>query len=535
MPRSGEVLLRVSAADATMVILGPRVSPIGSIPEESSAVSSAYPIGHASIEPKTRVLLFDDVLYTLQISAPTRLEVSQGHRPLQLSWVWHGSQYIATTTWQCRQVGWTELCMGEAGVRVKITSRKMDYETDYRTMVQDLEDQVRGLTAKLISGILNPMEATEAPFDLWSYWLALLENLWADLARDVHFAWRTLPLQLSIEEESVHLDRMKKPNPRDLRAYMLRGNPRIRASVRRWDGLTDERLYLVQLVQYVEQRLLRIFSKVPEVAESRRMASIAQEASRLLRQLLAEVRFERTLSEPKIPQTPLAQSNPALRRVIRWHRLLRMGLFPEGDRYFVGPKDISLLYEYWCYLTIVRLVVEESGGELKVSPTASANPVDILLSSGKEHAAQIALSNGRTVKILYERQYQGLPTITQQPDHVVELQGMESLVVFDAKYRFELDDRSLKHYGGGSPIPPIDTINGMHQYHDAIVTRKSPHRRLVDRAIVLFPLPREHINAWRYHRFYQSIDAVGVGALPLLPGGSEQYLRDQIRYYLMGM
>ena len=245
--------------------------------------------------------------------------------------------------------------------------------------------------------------------------------------------------------------------------------------------------------------------------------------------------MERVLGEPQIPVSPMAESHSALRRVVRGHRLLQMGLFPDAGSYLVGPKDISLLYEYWCYLTIVRLVVEESHGELKVSPVVSSNPVDILLSSGKDHAAEVKLAGGRTIEILYERQFHSLPTVTQKPDHVVQLKGMDTLVVFDAKYRFELDDRTIDYYGKGSPIPPVSTINGMHQYHDAIVMRHAPHQRLVDRAIVLFPLPNGYVDTWDQHRFYKSIDSVGVGALPLLPGGTDIFLRKEIRRYVSGL
>lgn len=173
-----------------------------------------------------------------------------------------------------------------------------------------------------------------------------------------------------------------------------------------------------------------------------------------------------------------------------------MGLFPEADCYLVGPKNISLLYEYWCYLTGVRLVVEESHGEFKVSPVASPNPLDILLSSGQNHAAEVKLPNGQTIQVLYERQFPSLSTVTQKPDHVVQLKAMDALVVFDAKYRFELDDRTLEYYGNGSPSPSVSTINGMHQYHDAIVMRHAPHQRLVVRAIVLLPLPNAYVGAW---------------------------------------
>ncbi len=535
MRHSGE-LVRVEVHDAVLVILGPLVSTIGAVSIDLKSGADVYPLdAHSAIDVVENAFLFDDVTYTIQISAPQAVEVTQGNRLLDLSWIRHHTQYLATTSWQFHQVGWTEIRLGMGGIRLKIRSRKMDYETDYQIMVRDLENQVRGLTAKLLSAVLNPMQVTEQPFELWSYWIALLEQIWKDLARDVDFAWRTLPPHLNAEMKGVFIERQRHVDTYSLRRYIERGHPRIVTSVRQWDALTPERFYLLQLLQHVHRRLQRLFDKVPDVTQNRRLTSIAQEVARLLHTLGKDVGQERIIGEPRIPASPMAESHPALRRVVHWHRLLRMGLFPDGESYLVGPKDISKLYEYWCYLTIVRLVLEESGGELKVSPVASVDPVDIFLPSGQEHAAEIRLLNGQTIRVLYERQFQGLPTVTQQPDHVVQLQGLDSLVVFDSKYRFELDDRALENYGKGSPIPPVATINGMHQYHDAIVMRNAPHRRLVDRAIVLFPLPAQYVHMWHTHRFYRSIDAVGVGALPLLPGGEDVFLRQQIRRYVAGL
>ncbi|PSR21542.1 MAG: hypothetical protein C7B45_10540 [Sulfobacillus acidophilus] len=534
MRRSGDLLLRVTMQDAVIALIGPSTVPLYGDEVPGINHVEAFPIGRAVLEiPREHMGFFDDVQYTIQVSALVPLEVTQNHRPVNLTWVQHGMVYMATMTMQFRQVGWTELRVGDAGIRIKIDSRKMDYDTDYRAMIWDLENQVRGLTAKLVSAVLQGMEESpDGSMDLWSYWLSVLEVIWEQLMRDVTHAWTTLPMQLSAEERRIYLDRRKKVGRRDIWAYARSNDPRIVTQVRIWESLTAERVYLLQLLQWIRRRLERVRNQVSELEQHRRLNIILHDVGVLVARLSATVGVERVAGEPRIPSSPLAQSHPALRRVVRWHRLLQNGLFPDGDRYFVGIKDINLLYEYWCYLMIVRLVVEESGGTLMVHPRISRDPMDILLSSGAAQAAQVELPTGECVSILYERRFSGLPTVAQQPDHVVELKGLGPLLIFDAKYRFEMDDDYIKHYGKGAPIPPIDTINGMHQYHDAIVGIKVPYERLVDRAIVLFPLPRRFFPNWHQHRFYQSIESVGVGALPLLPGGDDTYVRNQIHRYL---
>lgn len=532
MRPSGE-LIRVSVADAVMVILGP--TEIATVGSTANRVGEpfAYPIdSRATITPSHGIALFDDVAYTLQFSAARPCEVSLGGRPINLAWVAVGDRYMASARHQYHQVGWTDWRIAGSGMRIKILSRKMDYETDYRTMVYELEHKVRGLTAKLISNVVNPMFLTEQHMDLWSYWLAVLENVWDEMSRDILAAWRSLPPHLVVEERSAFLERLPRPRGSDLRTYARSGNPRIATKVRVWEPLTLERQYILRLVSDTLRRMERVFERVPAVKDQRRLVDISHDVAQLLRRLLVESGVERIVGIPKVPTSPLAQAHPAFRRVVHWHRILQMGLFPDGDGYFVGQKDINLLYEYWCYLTIVQLIVDVSGGTLKVPPVASVKPDDIVLPSGAEYATEVRLPDGGTVQILYERQFQGLPTVTQQPDHVVRVRGRNSLVVFDAKYRFELNDRLLTHYGVGGPIPPIDTINGMHQYHDAIVTTVAPYERIVNRAIVLFPLPNEHYDEWLTHRFYQSIQTVGVGALPLLPGGPDRYVRQEIRSVL---
>ncbi len=533
MPRSGE-LLRIATPGAVLALLGPLSVPRYGVTADDVGRQQEFAIGGATVErPTVNMGFFDDVPYTLQVSALEPMEVTQNYRPLDLTWVHHGALYMATTTVQFRQVGWTEFRMGQDGVRIHIQSRKMDYESDYREMIRDLENQVRGLTAKLVSdGLEGMVSAPDGPTDLWSYWLSVLEVIWERLARDATQAWKTLPMRLTIEERRTYLDLLKAPKHRDIGAYSRTGDSRISSLVRVWNPLIVERLYILQLLYDIHRRLDRVMARAPELKDNVRLNLIMHDVSILARRLSTEVGMERVTGSPRVPSSPLGQSHPALRQVIAWHRLLQSGLFPNGDRFFVGIKDLHLLYEYWCYLTIVRMVVEESRGTLKVYPVVSADPMDIVLSSGSKNSAQVQLPNGETVFIRYERQFSGLPTIAQKPDHVVELTGLGPMLIFDAKYRFEINHDYIAHYGHGDPIPPVDTINGMHQYHDAIVRIHPPYERLVNRAIVLFPLPRGFISSWRQHRFYQSIESVGVGALPLLPGGDDAYVRDEIRRYL---
>src|SRR5690606_13262021 len=119
--------------------------------------------------------------------------------------------------------------------------------------------------------------------------------------------------------------------------------------------------------------------------------------------------------------------------------------------------------------------------------------------------------------------YINLPTIKQEPDNVLKIEKSGSKVqyhyIFDAKYRICVDKDYIKRFK--QPGPPEDTINAMHRYRDAIVSQQNINRNIFA-AFVLFPHNDEMAYAGKKGgnpaKFFESIERVGIGALPFLPG-----------------
>lgn len=537
MLRSGE-LVRFDGTTRTLVISGPLDPPVHAASPRGPAWQPARIVGRRGalrVAPLSH--LYDDLSYTVHIVSEKPVGITVGGTPLTVSWTTTPDSAFGSAAVTFRQVGWAEILVGSEqaeGVRLWVDSRKLDYETDYLTMVRDLENEVRGLVAKLLGTVLSPASLHEDSSDLWSHWVAVVQYLWEELARDIHVAWTTLPPRLSPTMALVNLEHTAHITSHDARRYVQTGRPRVLTRTRRWDPVTPERWYLLCLLGDLLTRFKRLRRDAPAVADAPGLAKVRREAQSLMARHLQQAQLDRVSAAPVVPVSPLAQSHPALRRVIRLHRLLDHGLFPETGELLMGVKNVSKLYEYWCYLTIVRIVVEESGGQLMTKPQASRSPLDIALGTGGERPATVRTHEGQTIQILYERQYKDLPTVSQKPDHVVMLKGRQQVLLFDAKYRFEWDADNVRSYGAGLPIPPVATINQMHQYHDAIVLLGTAgYRRLVNQAIVLFPLPHPKYEEFAQHRFRKSLNTIGVGALPLLPGGPDTYLRQVIRDYLI--
>jgi hypothetical protein len=532
MPPTGKTreMVRARLGDAVLTVLGP--NRIATYPPSRPPLARTWaePVGSAVLEQADASPLFEDVEYRLHIVAPSPVPVTLEHRVLDTEWSHPDGRWFGTTSLRVGAVGWVMLAVadGKAGVRLRVEARKLDYETDYRLMVQDLERQIRGLTADLLSRTLGDMARADWNSDQLSHWWAIMRRVWRDLARDVAQAWHTLPPVLRADPGFVPLGQLRTVPAATLTAWARTAAPRVWAARRQWDPLTPERRYLLQLLRDVAERLEHVRRAMGETPH-RELDDLLRQVDVLHRRLAASVQVEQVGGLPRVPAGPLAESHPALRRVVRWHRWLMSGLFPEAGHYFLGVRNVSQLYETWCYLTILRLVVEESGGMLRVPLRVSRSPRGVQLRSAS--AARVDRPGGPPLYIRYQPQFRG-PTVAQVPDHVLEVRGVQALLVFDAKYRFEGNDRDWQNYGNGLPIPPVDTLNTMHQYHDAIMFWQPPWTRRTHRAVVLFPLPAAAHDRWRDHRFYQSLEAVGVGAVPLLPGGSDAYVRTLIRRFL---
>ena len=193
-------------------------------------------------------------------------------------------------------------------------------------------------------------------------------------------------------------------------------------------------------------------------------------------------------------------------------------------------KNIAQLYEYWCFLRLVRLFRESFSLEQQSLVQLRHLRLVIVLAKGKEAALTFRdTTSGKKLCLMYDRMFKGLPTVSQRPDNVIQLASEERMHILDAKYRLSYDDDYQRRHGGVGPT--IADINTMHRYRDAIVIphplRNGEFRRGVVRsAAVLFPFPRE--SDYRDHRFFKSLAKVQIGGIPFLPGASglaEGYIR----------
>lgn len=250
---------------------------------------------------------------------------------------------------------------------------------------------------------------------------------------------------------------------------------------------------------------------------------------------------------------------------------LQQGYELEDGMRKLEVKDISDLYEIWCFIK-VKNIVEETLRDMGKDTHQTVNGRAI----NREFIPQLVYGgsmsfidqdNIELASVSYNAQVErtdrnkrssikGTDTLTtiQRPDIVLRLSktsdsGMKYTYLFDAKYR--IDDNKIN----GMDVPPEDAINQMHRYRDAIYyteegNDKEHLKKEIIAGYVLFPgkINSDALDLDNGNYYYQkSNQSIGIGAYPLRPDqkivledgtirvntmSSEKALRAQIRRWL---
>ena len=195
----------------------------------------------------------------------------------------------------------------------------------------------------------------------------------------------------------------------------------------------------------------------------------------------------------------------------------------------INSRQISDLYEQWCFLKVASLIGELIEKVVDPSAAFSVDNEGLRVRLRRGAASQICIRNkgGIGYNVSYNREFRTI-TGAQRPDIVVQIdhgRSPSTLVILDAKYR-------IMHSGGEmsqSGSVPVDAINALHRYRDAIYV--SDHDRSVRPVVVgavLFPPSNWDEDNLHASPFWRSIDSVGIGAIPLRPD-NDSFLRAFLR------
>ncbi|MEM1054465.1 MAG: DUF2357 domain-containing protein [Bacteroidota bacterium] len=222
---------------------------------------------------------------------------------------------------------------------------------------------------------------------------------------------------------------------------------------------------------------------------------------------------------------------PSYRQAFESLQLLDAGLAVAEGEIETAWMGTARLFETWAALAVVQEAASVIGAKVPMAPFGViARGARVRVRRGREASVRLVGSRGE-LEVAYEPRFGGSPALlTQRPDLFLTFHppGQPARrAVLDAKYRRDDSVGYLRRHG--APSPPEDALGDLHRYRDAIVdTGGQP---LLERAAALYP--HEAADTFASSRLWCSHEAVGIGAVPLVPG-DRAWLRAWLDAWISG-
>jgi predicted component of viral defense system (DUF524 family) len=448
----------------------------------------------------------------------------------------------------------------EYDFEVEVFPTKLDYAADYNVILADVQEILTGLVLQYLRSTFQLGFVTDSEGSSRLEWILLLRHVVDDLERGLRYIERHPDYDLARERVSTRAEKLRRldatisrmivqgkgegPESKTASGRILRRRLPERRARPTWD--TPEHRWLKSQLSLIRRTLTEIHSaERKRGTQSPRQRRILEEIATLEHRIETLESFQ-FIAQAKgfvragFTSTKL-QSRPGYREAYRACSILLQGLRVDGGPVGLSVKEIHSLYEYWCYVTLLRLVAKITDEQIPVRELFSIeqNGLRVRLKRGTSQTVKFS-SGGRVLEVTYNPEYKGEAFILpQKPDIVLTIHDPHwptVRLVIDAKYRLETSPAYVKQFG--SPGPPQAAIDALHRYRDAILEETGSHgprsetvKRSVVEGVALFPYV-DVDDRFRGSDFWTKLKRLGIGAIPLLPRETrylEEWLREVLR------
>lgn len=457
----------------------------------------------------------------------------------------------------------------------EIRPKKLNYEDEYKKMLADVADKSAEalLSGGFIASDLFELEANEGHLDLTA--LSFLVNkLESEEFKNAMATIRARPDHRWVEEDILVPPGKGAVGGQALTKAIARGGrivkvpehllhlpvPFLPERIPRRNSISDFDSIANRFIKHI---LLtwQLFAteKIRELqTEGIKDGILSSQTGRAIEKLNvidqvcnAALRDEPLRSAGRLTSFPQANtvltSRPGYRDIFRMYLRFRLEAklaTPESfDPFSISKKNVSELYEMWCYLEIMKCLERVVGiGDYKNLFKMGKNKFALNLAKGEESRVEwqhSILGRKVCISLWYNRTFgsklkdgaqswskEYKPDISMHVRPVGELMtekdfsSLDVWVHFDAKYKLVIDTEDIgENIEAGAKVKN-DDVSKMHAYRDAI--RKSAG------AYVLFP--------GTYIEKFEEYDEIlpGVGAFPLRPAATESAEDQQVLTRFLG-
>lgn len=421
---------------------------------------------------------------------------------------------------------------------IQVFPSKLDYEEDYHQMLADVQDVLSGLALEFLRSTFSAGQIQDKMKNTALEWVVLLQHVIDDLAKALRYI-NSHPIKgltrevMQVRPEKIkHVDHIVRNAVRKMGGVAScthvklpeqRPSPTLDTPEHRWLTLQ------MRLITDKLQRVLQQVGKQYDMSVRRQTSLLRLQDMQRMVQSLRSMKVLSAVSAPPPAGFVSLQllKTPGYREAYQCCMILSLGLKLQGGPINLSIKNIDLLYEYWCYLAVLKSVSAQlkqaiPGAQLlKIKQSG----IQVLLERGVSQSVDFTHGTNRKVRVTYNPKIKNkYMLLTQQPDMMITVQDDRwpaFQMVMDAKYRVDASEEYIGKYK--TPGPPEDAINVLHRYRDAILEKsediyKQPKKTVIQ-AAALFPFRESIPGTYGQSRLAQSLEHIGIGAIPMLPGG----------------
>ncbi|MBA7498175.1 hypothetical protein ES704_00910 [subsurface metagenome] len=436
-------------------------------------------------------------------------------------------------------------------IKTEIFPQKLDYKNDFKSMLNEITEIIYNLAFNYFRKtylLTKPIDTSQKTL---SQWFVILKYLFDNLIKNTDFILKNPNYKIVALNIIKPVSQVKKADKklykwlRKNKKYLKTNNINEPTTLNRYSPShlpeykkklsydTSENQFIVwgikQIIRKIDRLWFIFYSQEKNLETMKKEMNLLKSYKMRLLRRLNDIYFKDVGDfSNQINFSTVLTMAPGYRDFYFHFLLLNKGLeIAENDIFNLDLKDIATLYEYWCFLKIIKILKESDKYELKSNDFIKIEnkKINIGLKKGKEsRVGFITQHTKEKINIYYNKGF-ATPTYLQKPDNFIEFEKEGYYnpfrYFFDAKYRFEREE-NISGNNAYPYSPPQDTIGQMHRYRDAILEKSAGGETYSNAikslgGIVLFPYPKNE-DEFRDCNFYKSIDLVNIGAIPLHPG-----------------
>jgi hypothetical protein len=446
----------------------------------------------------------------------------------------------------------------------EVLSYKMDYRTDLRNVIRDIEEEFAMLSYSFLKETyLTFRTADKDATDLiwWQIFRSCFDKITEASRLIINNPKRRL--QTSVRyERAERMPYMPAELENEYEEFKDEPSHLYRMEEMYLSKDTIENRFLKYALNNIADRFKHVRKNVMKVlkADNVDMLNQIRQMDEELTALSNDPFFRGIGTFKGFTQDSLVMKQAAgYRDIYEQWIILQCGYDLQDGIMQLEVKDISELYEIWCFIKVKNIVqhilrntatARVDGSKMEgdfIKALIQGSKSEVVFLDNEKPDVQLAsvmynattddeehLSDETAVSQNTDIAETTSKTTEQRPDIVLRLSKTNDKIqytyLFDAKYRIRDTSIPAKN---GVEVPPVDAINQLHRYRDAIYYTNAHDEKLKREVIggyVLYPgnLTKDEFTGSYYHR---SVDEVNIGAYPLKPGGHWNHLYNEEGMY----